>query len=78
MAEASQAYLCENSPAMLVLEGIVDRAGLRNVLFALERICYDKANHLEEKDPKSAKVWTRSARHCANAAFKVTACSSSI
>jgi hypothetical protein len=39
MAEAIQAYLSDNSPAMLVLEGIVDRAGLRNVLFALEHIC---------------------------------------
>jgi hypothetical protein len=74
MAEASQAYLSENSPAMLVLEGIVDRAGLRNVLFALESICYEKASHIEEnwQDAKTAKVWTRSARHCANAAFKVT------
>ena len=73
MLEASQPYLSENSPAMLVLEGIVDRAGLRNMLFALEHICYEKASHLEEnwQDPKTAKVWSRSARHCANAAFKV-------
>jgi hypothetical protein len=38
MVEATAAYLCENSPAMLELEGIVDQAGLRNVLFALEQI----------------------------------------
>ena len=58
MAEANQVYLCENSPAMLVLEGIVDRAGLRNVLFALEHICFAKANHLEDnwQDVASAKV----------------------
>jgi hypothetical protein len=74
MLEATQPYLCKNSPAMLVLEGIVNRAGLRNVLFALEHICYEKASHIEAnwQDPKSAKVWTRSARRCANVAFKVT------
>jgi hypothetical protein len=73
MAEANQAYLCENSPAMLVLEGIVDRAGLRNVLFALEHICFAKAEHLEEnwQDPRSAKVWSRQARLCGTAACKV-------
>jgi len=56
MVEATPAYLSENSPAMLVLEGIVDRTGLRNVLFALEHICFAKANHLEEnwQDLKSA------------------------
>jgi hypothetical protein len=64
MAEANQAYLCENSPAMLVLEGIVDRAGLRNVLFALEHICFAKANHLEDKLARRSKcegwaaLWT--------------------
>ena len=60
MAEANQAYLCENSPAMLVLEGIVDRAGLRNVLFALEHICLAKAIHLKEnwQEQRSAKVWS--------------------
>jgi hypothetical protein len=38
MVEATSAYLCENSPAMLELEGIVDQAALRNVLLALEQI----------------------------------------
>ena len=73
MLEADQSYLCENSPAMLVLEGIVDRAGLRNVLFALEHICLAKANHLEEnwQDLKSAKGWTRLGRLCGTAACKV-------
>jgi len=74
MLEADQSYLCENSPAMLVLEGIVDRAGLRNVLFALEHICHAKANHLEEnwQDLKSAKVWSRHGRLCGTAACKLT------
>ena len=73
VAEANQAYLCEHSPAMLVLEGIVDRAGLRNVLFALEHICHAKAQHLEAnwQDPTSAKVWWRNGRICRSTACKV-------
>jgi hypothetical protein len=71
---ADEAYLCENSPAILVLEGIVDRAGLRNVLFALEHICHAKAIHLEEnrQDLRSAKLWSRHGRLCGAAACKVT------
>jgi hypothetical protein len=70
---ADTAYLAENSPAMPVLEGIVDRVGLRNVLYALEYICHAKANHLEEswQDHGNAKVWQRYGRTCANAATKV-------
>jgi hypothetical protein len=73
MAEANRAYLSENSPPMLVLEGIVDRAGLRNLLYALEHICHAKASHLEEawQDISEAMVWTRQARVCASAARKV-------
>jgi hypothetical protein len=58
---------------MLVLEGIVDRAGLRNVLFALEHICHAKAQHLEAnwQDATSAKVWTRNASLCGKTACKV-------
>ena len=69
----AQAYLCEDSPAMLVLEGIVDRAGLRNVLYALEFICHAKANHLEDawQDKQAAKVWTRNGRLCGATACKV-------
>ena len=74
MAEANQAYLCENSPAMLALEGIVDRAGLRNVLFALEAICFVKAQHLEAnwQEPKLARLWCRNGRACGAAACKVS------
>ena len=58
---------------MLVLEGILDRAGLRNVLFALEHICHAKASHLEAnwQDLKSAKVWSRNGRLCGTTASKV-------
>ena len=74
MVEATSAYLCENSTAMLELEGIVDQAGLRNVLFALEQICFAKAQHLEAnwQDARTAKVWSRYGRLCGNAACKVS------
>ena len=73
MAEANLPYLCEHSTAMVELEGIVDRAGLRNVLLALEAICFAKAEHLETnwQDPKSARHWARNGRHCGIAACKV-------
>ena len=41
----SQAYFSENSPAMFELEGMVDRVGIRNVLYALAKICDGKAEH---------------------------------
>jgi hypothetical protein len=50
MAEAtsslSQAFFTENSPAFLELEGMVDRVGIRNVLYALAKICDGKAEHV--------------------------------
>ena len=69
----AEAYLCENSPTMLVLEGIVDHAGLRNVLYALEQICLAKAQHLEHhwQDAASAKVWASRARLCGTTACRV-------
>jgi len=72
MARANQAYLSDNSPAMLVLEGIVDRAGLRNVLYALEHICNAKAQHIEanSQDAYSAKVWSRNGNLCGKMACK--------
>ena len=39
----SQAFFSENSPAMFELEGMVDRGGIRNVLYALAKICDGKA-----------------------------------
>ena len=74
MAEATEAYLSENSPAMFALESIVDRGGLRNVLFALEQICFAKSIHLEEawQYAQSANVWNRYGRLCGTTACKVS------
>ena len=53
------AYFEDNSPAMLELEGMVDKVGLRNVLYALSRICAGKADHIVEswQDRTTAAVW---------------------
>jgi hypothetical protein len=58
---------------MLVLEGIVDHAGLRNVLYALEHICLAKAQHLETnwQDAAGAKVWASRARLCGSMACRL-------
>jgi hypothetical protein len=38
-ASLSQSFFTENSPAMLELESMADRVGIRNVLYALAKIC---------------------------------------
>jgi hypothetical protein len=65
------AYFEEGSEAMLQLEGMVDRVGLRNVLSALEYICQAKAEHLAVnwQDTKSAKEWERAARKIYKVAY---------
>lgn len=65
-------FFCENSPAMIELESMVDKVGLANVLYALENICHGKAEHLlvNWQDAPTAKGWTREAtrmRKCAMA-----------
>ena len=54
-------YFCEGSDAMLQLEAMVDRVGVRNVLWALEHICDAKATHIAEnwQDTVTAKAWTK-------------------
>jgi hypothetical protein len=55
----SQPFFSENSPAMLELEGMVDRVGMANVLYALAHIALAKADHLETnwQDRASAYLW---------------------
>jgi hypothetical protein len=57
----SQPFFTENSPAMLELEGMVDRVGIRNVLYALAKICDGKAEHVASmwQDTSTAQVWNR-------------------
>jgi len=63
----NQPYFCEGSEAMVQLEAMVDRVGLRNVLHALEHICGAKAYHLESnwQDKAMAKAWEHAASHVA-------------
>jgi hypothetical protein len=57
----SQAFFAENSPAILELEAMVDRVGIRNVLYALAKICDGKAEHVASmwQDVSTAQVWNR-------------------
>lgn len=67
------AYFEEDSEAMIALEAMVDSAGLANVCYALEHICYAKAAHLREtwQDKQSAKYWDREARQMQRRAYDV-------
>ena len=46
------------------IEPIVDSSSLADVLFALARMCNEKAEHLESnwQDAITARVWDRAAR----------------
>jgi hypothetical protein len=54
----------------LVLEGLVDKFGLQNVLNGLACICSGKADHIESnwQDKRFAKHWEKAAVHIMNAA----------
>jgi hypothetical protein len=64
------AYFEDGSPAFLALETMVDTTGLRNVLYALERIAYLKADHIESnwQDGAMAKRWNTIAKQIAKTA----------
>ncbi len=66
-------YFEEGSEAMVALEAMVDKAGIRNVLYALEHICGAKAEHLASnwQDSLSAKRWDGDARKIGRAARDV-------
>ena len=59
----SEAYFSENSEAMVALEAMVDKVGLRNVVFALSHICDAKAEHIHSnwQDHALAKHWENDA-----------------
>jgi len=67
-------YFEEGSEAMVALEALVDRVGLGNVLYALEYICREKADHLRHnwQDAVSAKYWDADARKLESLASKVS------
>lgn len=64
------AYFEEGSEAMVALEGMVDKAGLRNVLFALAHICGAKAEHVAVnwQDTTTARGWENRAKHVSSLA----------
>lgn len=64
MVEANQSiqqepYLAEGAGAMVALEGMIDAAGLRNVVWALAHICWGKADHVRSnwQDEQLARDW---------------------
>lgn len=42
----SEAYFAEGTEAMIALEAMVDKVGLRNVVYALSNIASAKADHI--------------------------------
>jgi len=53
-----------------LLEGLIDKFGLQNVLNGLACICSGKADHIESnwQDKRSAAHWEKAAVHVMNAA----------
>jgi len=58
-------YFSENSPAMVELESMVDKVGVRNVVHALAHIAHAKVSHVEStwQDDALAAEWMRLARY---------------
>jgi hypothetical protein len=66
MAEPSihqEPFFAEGTEAMVALEAMVDAAGLRNVVWALASICWDKAEHVQAnwQDDQLARDWNANA-----------------
>lgn len=57
-------YFAEGTDAMLALEGMIDKVGIANVMYALAHVCNAKADHLVSnwQDTVGAKVWTKRAQ----------------
>jgi|GraSoiStandDraft_55_1057291.scaffolds.fasta_scaffold740620_1 hypothetical protein len=53
----------QNSEAMLVLEALVDKVGMRNVVYALGQIAGAKADHIRAdwQDIGFARMWQNNA-----------------
>ena len=63
MTRDMKTVLEDGSPEFEVLEALVDRAGLRNVVYALACIARAKAEHIRTnwQDDLLAKLWDRNA-----------------
>jgi hypothetical protein len=57
-------YFADDTPALRALETMVDTVGLRNVIWALEHIANEKADHLRAnwQNKTSARTWEIDAR----------------
>jgi hypothetical protein len=68
------AILEDNSPAMIELEKLVDKVGLRNVIYGLAYIAGQKADHLRSnwQDEAAAQAWEADARKLDTFALKLS------
>jgi hypothetical protein len=57
------AYFEDNSEAMVTLEAMVDKVGIRNVVWALGHICSAKGEHVlaNWQDEQLARDWNANA-----------------
>lgn len=55
------------------IEAIIDKHGLQTVLYAIQRIALDKADHIMESygDKRLCKTWLKSAGQVATVAAKI-------
>ena len=63
----------ENSVEEQNIESAIDQFGLDQVLWAIERICLAKADHLRSnwQDEKTAKLWEKDAALIAKTVLKI-------
>jgi hypothetical protein len=64
VTKLDQAILEDGSPSFIALEALVDRVGLRNVIYALSLIASHKADHIRAnwQDEALAKLWEHDAK----------------
>ena len=57
----SQPYFAEGTEAMITLEAMVDKVGMRNIVYALSHIADAKAEHIATnwQDKLTASHWER-------------------
>lgn len=68
------AYFQEGSEAIIALEAMIDKVGVRNVLYATASICNAKAEHIGHnwQDQSLAHLWNKTANEIGKVAqYKV-------
>lgn len=60
----SKPFFADGTPAMVELEKMIDKVGIRNVLFAMGRICVCKEDHIRAnwQDDRLANQWVNAGK----------------